>query len=190
MFFLPSKAFSTPSEFTYKSASNRDEPLPLPSLGDPASVSLSVIIPAYEETARLKPMLDAALEHLATKPKRSFEVLIVDDGSKDATSELALKLSISYAAANPKNEIRVVRLETNRGKGGAVKHGSMHARGKRILFVDADGATRFSDLEMLWEKMDEIEKKNPGTPAIAVGSRAHLVKTDVVVQVFSHPYVC
>lgn len=178
---LPSKAIPAPEEFTYVSASNPEEPQPLPSLGDPASVQLSVIVPAYDETARLKPMIDSTLEHLRSlKPHRSFEIIIVDDGSKDDTSGLALKLSTSHAKTGTKDEIRVVRLKTNRGKGGAVKHGFMHARGERILFVDADGATRFSDLEVLWSKMNEMEKE--GEPVIAIGSRAHLVNSEAVVK--------
>ncbi|CAG8557561.1 11486_t:CDS:2 [Acaulospora colombiana] len=181
---LPSKAIPAPEDFTYLSASNPEEPQPLPSLGDPASVQLSVIVPAYDETARLKPMIDSTLEHLRSlKPRRSFEIIIVDDGSKDDTSGLALKLSKSHAKTGTKDEIRVVRLKTNRGKGGAVKHGFMHARGERILFVDADNATRFSDLEVLWSKMNEMEKE--GEPVIAIGSRAHLVNSEAVVKLFN-----
>jgi len=182
LLFLPSRAIPAPEEYNYVSASNPEEPKPLPSLGDPPEVKLSIIVPAYDETSRLKPMIDATLEHLRSlKPHRSFEILIVDDGSRDETAQLALKLSTSHSKTDSKDEIRVVRLLTNRGKGGAVKHGCMHARGERILFVDADGATRFSDLETLWLKMDEREQD--GQPVIAIGSRAHLVNSEAVVKV-------
>lgn len=127
-------------------------------------------------------MIEATLEHMRSlKPLRSYEIIIVDDGSTDKTSELALKLSKSHAAGDSKNEIRVVTLKTNRGKGGAVKHGIMHARGERLLFVDADGATRFSDLELLWGAMNKVEKD--GQPVIAIGSRAHMVNSEAVVKV-------
>ncbi|KAF9233471.1 glycosyltransferase family 2 protein [Melanogaster broomeanus] len=99
-----------------------------------------------------------------------------DDGSKDDTSALALKLAIQ----NPQSEIRVVTLEKNLGKGGAVRHGMLHARGHRLLMVDADGASRFEDLELLWKAMDELAPQNE--PAVVVGSRAHLVKTEAVVK--------
>ncbi|KAG8787741.1 dolichyl-phosphate beta-glucosyltransferase [Serendipita sp. 397] len=181
---LPSRAIPASEEYTYVSASNPEEPKALPSLGDSPSVELSIIVPAFDETARLKPMIESTLEHLRSlSPHRSFEIIIVDDGSKDDTSGLALKLAISHAKANAKDEIRVVRLRTNRGKGGAVKHGCMHSRGERILFVDADGATRFSDLEALWKKMDELEEKEEGGPCIVIGSRAHLVNSEAVVKV-------
>jgi dolichyl-phosphate beta-glucosyltransferase len=124
-------------------------------------------------------MLDEALEHLnSLKPRRSFEIVIVDDGSSDGTSDLALK----YARSHPKDDIRVVRLEANRMKGGAVKHGVMHSRGERILFVDADGATKFSDLNLLWKEMDALEKEEDSA-VVVVGSRAHMVKSEAVVQV-------
>ena len=78
-----------------------------------------------------------------------------------------------------------MRLEKNRKKGGAVQHGVLHSRGERVLMVDADAASRFQDLELLWESMDLIES---GGHAVAVGSRAHMVKSDAVVKV-SQPHI-
>ena len=125
----------------------------------------------------------AHLESTRTSLGRSYEVLVVDDGSRDGTADLALKLGAQY----PQSDVRVVVLEKNVGKGGAVRHGMLHARGRRLLMVDADGASRFEDLELLWSAMDEISPK--GEAAVVVGSRAHLVKTEAVVKVrlLSHP---
>lgn len=177
---MPSTPEPVPVEFTYRSASSPEEYIPLPSLGEPASCALSIVVPAYNETPRLVPMLDEALEHLhSVKPRRLFEIIIVDDGSSDGTADLALK----YACSHPEDEIRVVRLETNRMKGGAVKHGVMHSRGERILFVDADGATKFSDLDLLWKEMDALEKEKESAVGVVVGSRAHMVKSAAVVKV-------
>ena len=123
-------------------------------------------------------MFETTLTHLeSSRSSRSYEVLIVDDGSRDGTADLALKLGTKY----PQSEVRVVVLEKNVGKGGAVRHGMLHGRGRRLLMVDADGASRFEDLELLWADMDKISPN--GEAAVAVGSRAHLVKTDAVVKV-------
>ena len=70
---------------------------------------------------------------------------MVDDGSKDRTSQVALQYSLEYVT----DMIRVLTLEKNRGKGGAICMGVMKSRGKLILFADADGATKFSDFEKL-----------------------------------------
>ncbi|KAG0693238.1 glycosyltransferase family 2 protein [Suillus ampliporus] len=174
----PPPIITHPSEKTYRSRKSL-KALKLPSLNDAASVDLSVIIPAYNETSRLPSMLETTLNHLNSahiRQTRTYELVIVDDGSKDDTSALALKLAQQHL----KSEIRVVTLEKNLGKGGAVRHGMLHARGNRLLMVDADGASRFEDLELLWKKMDELGPKDE--PTVVVGSRAHLVKTEAVVK--------
>jgi len=156
----------------------------LPSLDDDASLDLTVVIPAYNEAVRLPPMLALTLDHLLSTntPPRSFEIIVVDDGSNDETVKAALSTSVLAQTSTfptQKLDIRVVKLAHNKGKGAAVKHGFLHARGRRILMVDADGASQFRDLELLWKAMDDIET---GGNAVAVGSRAHLVGTDAVVK--------
>ncbi|KIY44756.1 glycosyltransferase family 2 protein [Fistulina hepatica ATCC 64428] len=160
----------------YRSTKSPKKPLPLSHISEPSTVDLTVVIPAYNETERLPLMLAQAIEHLRTAAKHSFQVLIVDDGSTDETTMTSLKLAKQYSDC----DIRVVTLEHNLGKGGAVRHGMLHASGERLLMVDADGASRFPDLELLWSAMDEIGPNN--APAIAIGSRAHLVKTEAVVK--------
>ncbi|OJT11079.1 Dolichyl-phosphate beta-glucosyltransferase [Trametes pubescens] len=173
----PDTIVPKPSEETYRTASSPSKHLPLPSVHDAGSVDLSVIIPAYNETARLPEMFSTTLAHLESTRPRSYEVLVVDDGSSDGTADLALKLSLEY----PASDVRVVVLEHNVGKGGAVRHGMLHARGARLLMVDADGASRFEDLELLWKAMDGLMPKGDEA-AVVVGSRAHLVKTEAVVK--------
>jgi len=165
----------SPTEKQYICAKSPTRPLSLPSLSDPASLALSVIIPAYNETERFTPMLEATLSHLVANPLRTYEILIVDDGSKDATVTLALSLAQVHAAS----DIRIVKMDRNVGKGGAVRHGFLHARGERLLMVDADGASQFADLDLLWAAMDGVENDGRG---VAVGSRAHMVKTEAVVK--------
>ncbi|EJD47926.1 nucleotide-diphospho-sugar transferase [Auricularia subglabra TFB-10046 SS5] len=127
-------------------------------------------------------MLKDALDHLENAPQwqgRSFELVIVDDGSRDNTHAIAIQFAQEH---KDRAEIRVVRLLKNRGKGGAVTHGMLHARGERLLMVDADGASRFSDIDTLWDELDGIVADDKDGRAVAVGSRAHLVGTQAVVK--------
>ncbi|KZV70844.1 glycosyltransferase family 2 protein [Peniophora sp. CONT] len=172
-FWTPPPIVTRESEKRFRSRTKKT-PAPLPDLSDEATVDLTVVIPAFNETARLPLMLEQAVDHLSSVPDRSAEILIVDDGSRDDTANFALALTKRYDDV----EIRVCVLEKNLGKGGAVRHGMLHSRGRRMLMVDADGASRFEDLELLWAAMDKHGEK----PAVAIGSRAHLVKTEAVVK--------
>jgi dolichyl-phosphate beta-glucosyltransferase len=178
--WTPLPLYELPSEKHYRTPKDPKTLRQLPSIHDAASLDLSVIIPAYNESKRLPPMLSSTLKHLASSPKRSFEILIVDDGSSDGTAAAALQLA---AKDHPKADIRIVQLEHNRGKGGAVRHGMLHARGRRLLMADADGASRFADVELLLEALDALAPGDGDSLAVAIGSRAHLVKTDAVVKV-------
>lgn len=175
----PSPIITRPSERKYRSRKSPKVPIDLPDLKtSPGTIDLSVIIPAFNEVPRLPSMLKTTFDHLS-KPeytKRTCEFIIVDDGSTDGTTDFALELAQKYQQW----DIRVVKLEANLGKGGAVRHGMLHARGRRLLMVDADGASRFEDLELLWNKMDELTVD--GKPAVVIGSRAHLIKTEAVVK--------
>ncbi|CAE6452225.1 unnamed protein product [Rhizoctonia solani] len=177
VFLSPSIPTPGPEAFKYHSNSEPTVAYPLPSPTAPAECDLSVVVPAYNEAKRLPPMLTEALNHvLGNKLWKSVEFLIVDDGSKDNTAAVALDFPVPEDPKSSVNvSIRVVKLPQNSGKGSAVKHGMLHARGKRMLMVDADGASKFSDLDKLWAAMDE------GADVVC-GSRAHLVGTEAVVK--------
>lgn len=108
--------------------------------------------------------------------KTGWEILVVSDGSTDRTEEVAL----DFASKQPGGSIRVITLKHNRGKGGAVVHGMRHVRGQYVVFADADGASRFSDVQKLLEACEKTQDSRGR--AIAVGSRAHLVGSPAVVQ--------
>ncbi|SCU91852.1 LADA_0F12530g1_1 [Lachancea dasiensis] len=142
-------------------------------------IELSVVIPSYNEIGRILVMLTDTIEFLQKKLENKWELLVVDDGSQDGTSEYCLDLAQNTFKLQP-GQLRVVKLQKNRGKGGAVRHGMMYIRGEYGLFADADGASKFADVEKLLASIKEFRKK--GHSAVAIGSRAHMVNTDAVVK--------
>lgn len=157
-----------------------------------ATLYLSVIIPAYNEETRLPVMLDEAFGYLESRKCR-YELIVVDDGSKDRTTEVALDYVQKYGS----EKIRVITLEKNRGKGGAIRIGILAARGEFCLFADADGATKFSDVKKLEEfiftkKEAHSEKEatnesnnwDPLEHSIAIGSRSHLAAESIARRSF------
>lgn len=103
------------------------------------------MIPAYNEAQRLPPTLAKIRAYLETRGE-SYEIVVVDDGSRDATAESA------EAAGGA--TIRVLRNPRNRGKGHSVKKGMLAARGARRLMSDADLSTPIEELAGLMARMD------------------------------------
>lgn len=132
--------------------------------------------------------------------QRGWEILIISDGSTDRTVETALAFAKEHQLSQhpvsvpspwhgknghsthiPHGSIRVIQLDENRGKGGAVTHGMRHVRGRYAVFADADGASRFEDLGSMVKVCQELEDSEGR--AVAIGSRAHLVGSEAVVKV-------
>lgn len=101
---------------------------------------LSLVIPAYNEAARLEATLAGATAYLSTH-QRSYELILVDDGSTDATLEVATR------AAASDEHIRVFANATNLGKGAAVRRGIANSTGSVVGFTDADLAYALDYIE-------------------------------------------
>lgn len=132
--------------------------------------SLSVVIPAYNEEARIGPTIARVREHLAARGG-TWELLVVDDGSRDRTIAVALE------AAGGDDRVRVLAQPENRGKGAAVRAGMLAASGARVLFSDADLATPIEELAKLEARLD-------AGADVAIASRA-LPESDIRVR--QHP---
>lgn len=118
-------------------------------------LSLSVVIPAYNEEKRLPGTLAAILLFLRARG-RAFEIVVVDDGSTDQTVAIAEQ-------AGP--EVRVLKNPGNRGKGYSVRNGMLSAQGEWRLMCDADLSTPIEELSALEEALQ-------GGAQIAIASRA------------------
>lgn len=113
------------------------------------------MIPAYNEALRLPSTLSRVRQHLAAR-KGEHEIVVVDDGSTDATAEVA------RAAGGA---VRVLRHQPNRGKGYAARRGMLAATGDRRLMTDADLSTPIEELAGLEAALDRGYD-------VAIGSRA------------------
>jgi glycosyltransferase involved in cell wall biosynthesis len=122
--------------------------------------SLSIVIPAYNEEKRLPSTLDQVIAFLRQSSYSPFEVIVVDDGSRDGTAEVAL------AAARRHAEIRLLQNPGNRGKGYSVRQGMLEARHEWVLFSDADLSAPIEEVTKLFEAIDRTGA------AVAIGSRA------------------
>jgi len=180
---------SQPDNRTYESEKSFKNPndgslLLFPSLQEKGTHDLTVVIPAFDEEKRLPPMLDECLEYLEDRRKSqstfSYEVVIVDDGSRDKTTEVGLRYTKKYGV----EKVRVLTLAQNRGKGGAVRLGMMRSRGRNLLFADADGATKFSDLQKLEASLKELTSNPESELGIIVGSRAHMEEDSIATRSF------
>ncbi len=121
--------------------------------------SLSVIVPAYNEAARIQPTLDKLAAHL----ERNFpehEIIVVDDGSTDATAEKVRKMAV----ANSRIVLRSFPL--NHGKGFAVREGPLMAKGDAVLFTDADLSTPAEEIDLA---LAELKRGF----AVVIASRRH-----------------
>ena len=119
--------------------------MPESAVGEPR---LSVVIPMYNEAARMRQSLPRLLSYLAAQPY-SFEIIAVDDGSADNTPAVARELLADVAQS------RVIETHPNRGKGHALRVGMPASRGQFVLFTDADLSTPPEELDKFWPWMEQ-----------------------------------
>lgn len=94
-------------------------------------MTYSIVVPAYNESGRLRPTLDALLRFIQEE-NWDAEILVVNDGSKDDTAQVVRE----YGKLHP--QVLLLENPGNRGKGYSVRNGMLHARGDICLFSDAD----------------------------------------------------
>lgn len=118
---------------------------------------LTVVIPAYNEEARIGPTLEHTIAYLSQK-SYDWEIVVVNDGSRDDTMGVVRRVA-------GKHPVRLLDNEVNRGKGYSVTRGVLAAQGEFILFTDADESTPIAMLDRLLPALiDGYE--------VAIGSRA------------------
>ena len=117
---------------------------------------LSIVIPAYNEERRLPQTLRRVREYLSTRPA-SAEVIVVDDGSSDRSAAVVEEWRSKFAG------LRLLSNGRNRGKGYSVRHGMLEARGRIVLFTDADLSAPIEEADKLLAALGDYE--------VAIGSR-------------------
>jgi glycosyltransferase involved in cell wall biosynthesis len=120
-------------------------------------LTYSIVIPAYNESSRLRPTLDTLLRYVHDQ-QWDVEILVVNDGSKDDTAQVVRE----YGKIHP--EILLLENPGNRGKGFSVRNGMLHARGDICLFTDADLSSPIEEAQKL------LAAINAGAD-LAIGSR-------------------
>jgi dolichyl-phosphate beta-glucosyltransferase len=124
---------------------------------DRAPSSLSIVIPAYNEEQRIAPTLARIVAHAQAR-RSPFEVIVVDDGSRDGTRAVVESVAARHRS------VRLLALPANAGKGAAVRAGVLASRGDHVLFTDADLSTPIEELATLEGALRDGAE-------IAVGSR-------------------
>jgi glycosyltransferase involved in cell wall biosynthesis len=122
-----------------------------------SGLTYSVVIPAYNESARLGASLGKILSYI-TAQGWAAEVIVVNDGSSDNTAEIVRRLSQENSG------LRLVENPGNRGKGYSVRHGMLQASGRVVIFSDADLSSPIEEVPKLLQALDDGAD-------IAIGSR-------------------
>lgn len=142
------------------------------------NIELSIILPCYNESKILKENITKIIEYLQSISFTSYELIVVNDGSKDFTLDKIIEVKELYPEL-----IKVVHYKDNKGKGYAVKKGILEASGKYILFMDMDLST---DLSAIKDCLDLTKKEEV---SIIIGSRRLKESNLVVSQGFLRKFI-
>jgi glycosyltransferase involved in cell wall biosynthesis len=118
----------------------------MPASLSPKPASLSVFFPAYNDSGTVASLVIRAMQS-ARRLTSDFEVIVVNDGSTDATAQILEELARVYPA------LRVVHHPTNRGYGGALQSGFATATKEAVFYTDGDAQYDPAEMELLWERM-------------------------------------
>jgi dolichyl-phosphate beta-glucosyltransferase len=111
-------------------------------------MDLTVVMPTFNDQKRIAENLNALIGFLQSQDY-SFEIITVDDGSRDHTLAILLQMESRYS------ELSVFTQHPNRGKGYSVKKGMLKATGKKVIFMDSDLATPLTEIPRIIEVMDK-----------------------------------
>jgi glycosyltransferase involved in cell wall biosynthesis len=114
----------------------------------PRAPGLSVFFPAYNDSGTIASLVITAL-HTARRLTPDFEIIIVNDGSADATAAIADELAQTYP------EVRVVHHPRNRGYGGALRTGFASATRELVFYTDGDAQYDPAEMESLWAQFHD-----------------------------------
>jgi len=144
-------------------------------------MNASLVIPAYNEEKRLKPFLDSIAAFSRQNPEFLGEIIVVNDGSSDATGAVVRAFQSAAVQPDPEKQptasahlpnLKLIEHEKNQGKGAAVRTGIMSAQGDIVVFMDADGAAPITELPKILTALQ--------TADMAVGNRwlpgAHTIR--------------
>ena len=143
---------------------------------------VSILIPAYNEEKRICTTIEKVNNYFKSK-NISYEIIVVDDGSKDNTLMVVKNF---LEDSNPKINNNILHFDENRGKGFAIKKGMLSAKGEYVLFIDADCAAPIEEFDKFLNYFD-------GNNDILIGSRKtrnglNVVKAPLYRKFFGHGY--
>ena len=107
-------------------------------------MTYSIVVPAYNESVRIRPTLHALVRHVQEQ-RWNAEILVVNDGSSDDTAQIVREFGNAYP------QVLLIENPGNRGKGYSVRNGMLHARGDICLFTDADLSSPITEAQKLFD---------------------------------------